>query len=412
MRPLKPLLVMGTRPEAIKMAPVVHACRARAEIAPLVCFTGQHDEMLRQVTEYFDIQPDVDLKLMSPGQSLAKLTARCILALEETIAATQPDCIVAQGDTTSVLAASLAAFYARIPFIHVEAGLRTGNLHAPWPEEFNRRVASITTAMHCAPTPRAADNLRREGVRDACIRITGNTVIDAVLSAVERERQRSAHWRSQYAWLDGQDLVLVTTHRRENHGQGLEQILTAVGALARRFSETAFVFPVHLNPLVQEAAHRRLTGIDNVRLLPPLAYPEFVWLMDRSKVIVSDSGGVQEEAPSLRRPVIALRETTERSEAVEVGAVELVGCSVERIEAAVTRLLADPVAYAAMQVDRSPFGDGRAGEKIVEWMLEERSSLQKHGPRALRPMSEQGRSSEHAPSKQTDSACSEALLSR
>ena len=370
------------------MAPVVAACRARGgDVDPLVCLTGQHDEMLRQVTDYFDIQPDFDLKLMSAGQSLSRLTARCLLALEETIEAARPDCVIAQGDTTSVRAASMAAFYAHLPFIHVEAGLRTGNLDAPWPEEFNRRVTSLTTTMHCAPTSRAAENLRREGVAPDCIRVTGNTVIDALLVAADRERGRDAHWRAKHAWLDGQDMVLITAHRRENHGQGLESIFEAVAALARRFANTSFVFPVHPNPHVQEAAGRLLAEIDNVRLMPPLAYPEFVWLMDRSKVIVSDSGGVQEEAPSLRRPVVALRDTTERSEAVDVGAVTLVGCSAQRIEEAVSRLLTDAKAYAAMQTDHSPFGDGHAAERIVQWMLEERSALGARAEASAAPVS-------------------------
>jgi UDP-N-acetylglucosamine 2-epimerase (non-hydrolysing) len=371
MNALRPLFVIGTRPEAIKMAPVIEACRARAgRVEPLVCFTGQHDEMLRQVTQYFDVQPDFDLKLMSPNQSLAQLTAKCLVALDEVLQAAAPDCVVAQGDTTSVLAASMVAFYRAVPFVHVEAGLRTGDLQAPWPEEYNRRVASVTAALHCAPTERAADNLRREGVSQQQIRVTGNTVIDALLTTLDRERQREHYWRGKHDWLDGQDMVLITAHRRENHGAGLEGIFTSIAALARRFEQTHFVFPVHLNPHVQEASQRLLGGIANVRLMPPLAYPEFVWMMDRSKLIISDSGGVQEEAPSLRRPVLALRDTTERSEAVDVGAVDLVGCLAERIEAKVARLLTNPEAYAAMQVDRSPFGDGRAAGRIVDWMLE------------------------------------------
>ncbi len=368
---LRPLLVIGTRPEAIKMAPVVHACRARTgQIEPVVCFTGQHQEMLRQVTDYFDIQPDFDLKLMSPGGSLAQLTARCLIGLEEAALAARPDCVVAQGDTTTAMAASMVAFYLHLPFVHIEAGLRTGDLRAPWPEEFNRRVASLTTTLHCAPTPRAADNLKREGVEAQFVRVTGNTVIDALLVAAGRERSRDQHWRTRHAWLDGQDMVLITAHRRENHGSGLESIFSAIATLAGRFNDVAFVFPVHLNPHVQDAASRLLAGIDNVRLLPPLAYPEFVWMMERSKLIVSDSGGVQEEAPTLRRPVVALRETTERREAVDIGAVELAGSSAERIESAVARLLTDPAAYAAMLVDKNPFGDGHAAERIVEWMLE------------------------------------------
>jgi UDP-N-acetylglucosamine 2-epimerase (non-hydrolysing) len=367
----RPLLVLGTRPEAIKMAPVVAACRARGEqITPLICFTGQHDEMLRQVTSYFGILPDFDLKLMSPGQSLAQLTSRLIVALDETIEQSQPDCVVAQGDTTSVLAASLVAYYRRLPLVHVEAGLRTGNLSAPFPEEFNRRVASLTTSLHCAPTPRAADNLRREGVPPHQIRVTGNTVIDSLLATVRRERQCDAQWRAKYDWLGSRDLVLITVHRRENQGTGLEEICAALADLAQRLPDVAFIYPVHLNPQVQMVVRTRLAGIDNVRLTPPLPYPEFVWLMDRAKLIVSDSGGIQEEAPSLRRPLVALRDSTERSEAVDAGAVVCVGCSQERIIETVCRLLGNPRAYATMQIERSPFGDGHASERIVEWMLE------------------------------------------
>jgi UDP-N-acetylglucosamine 2-epimerase (non-hydrolysing) len=371
MKRLRALLVMGTRPEAIKMAPVVAACNAAdSRIEPVVCFTGQHDEMLRQVTDYFGIRPDFDLKVMTPGQSLAQLTTRLITALDETIEAAKPDWVVVQGDTTSVLAASLAAFYHRVGMVHVEAGLRTGNLDAPWPEEFNRRVASISTALHCAPTARAAQNLQNEGIPRQQIRVTGNTVIDALTMTLARERQRDHHWNEKHAWLEGREVVLVTAHRRENHGTGLDGVCTALAELAARFADTAFVFPVHLNPSVQEIVRRRLAGIDNLRLLTPLAYPEFVWLMNRAKLIVSDSGGIQEEAPSLRRPVVALRETTEREEAVEAGGVVCVGCSPERIALAVSRLLTDRAAYAAMQVAHSPFGDGHAAERIVEWMLQ------------------------------------------
>ena len=369
---MRALLVIGTRPEAIKMAPIVHECRRRnGDVEPLVCFTGQHQEMLRQVTDYFGIEANFDLKTMSPGQSLAQLTARLLDGLDETIAACEPDYIVAQGDTTSVLVASLAAFYRRIPFVHVEAGLRTGNLAAPFPEEFNRRSASIATSMHCAPTEKAAEQLRREGVPEEAVRVTGNTVIDALLSTVERERNREDHWRKKHAWLGNRDAVLITAHRRENHGRGLEGVFKALTSLAAEFRSVAFVFPVHLNPCVQEAAHRLLGGIENVRLIEPLPYPEFVWLMDRAKLIISDSGGVQEEAPSLRRPVIALRESTERGEAVDVGAVQLVGCNPERLEAAVRRLLTDEEAYRGMQTDKSPFGDGHAAERIVDWLLEQ-----------------------------------------
>lgn len=372
MTKLRALLVLGTRPEAIKMAPIVDECRRpESQVEPIVCFTGQHDDMLRQVTDYFSITPDFDLKLLSPGQSLAQLSARCLTGLDETIAACRPDCVVAQGDTASVFTASVAAFYRQIPFVHVEAGLRTGDLYAPWPEEFNRRVAGITARLHCCPTERSAENLRREGVPENQIRVTGNTVIDALLSTLSRERARASHWQSRYESLQGRELVLITAHRRENHGSGLENIFAAIGELARRFSEVAFIFPVHRNPSVHSAAHRLLGELKNVQLVEPLAYPEFVWLMDRSKLILSDSGGVQEEAPSLRRPVLALRESTERQESVECGAVQLVGTDPAQIISAASRLLADSTAYVSMQTGQSPYGDGRAAERIVEWMLEQ-----------------------------------------
>jgi len=366
----RPFLVMGTRPEAIKMAPVVAECRARRDsIDALVCFTGQHDQMLWQVADYFEIRPDFDLKAMSPGQSLAQLTARLLTDLDRALIEAQPDCVVALGDTPTVLAAALAAFYQRIPFVHVEAGLRTADITSPWPEELNRRMATVATALHCAPTTRAAENLCRSGVAPDQICITGNTVIDALLATAQRERKRSAFWQSKHEWLGSRKLLLATVHRRENHGDALEEICSAIAMLAARFDDHAFMLPVHLNPNVQSVVHRRLAGIDNLRLTPPLAYPEFVWLMDRSQLIVSDSGGVQEEAPSLKRPVVALRETTERSEAVDAGAVVCVGCSAERIFSAVSRLLTDARAYSAMQIDHSPFGDGKAAERIVERML-------------------------------------------
>lgn len=370
MNPLRPMLILGTRPEAIKMAPVVLECARRGEqIKPIICFTGQHDEMLRQVTDYFGIQPDVDLKVMSAGQSLAQLTARCLTSLDELVAKEEPSCLIAQGDTTSVLAASMVAFYRHLPFIHVEAGLRTGNLQQPWPEEFNRRVASITTTLHAAPTERAKDNLLREGIPEEQIRVTGNTVIDALLWTSERERQ-SKIWPDRYGFLQDRQMVLITTHRRENHGGGLDQICQAIAELARKFPDTAFVLPVHLNPYVKNTVEGTLAGIANIHLLRPLPYPEFVWLMDRAKLILSDSGGVQEESPSLKRPVLVLRETTERQEAVECGAVALVGSDCESIVTGATRLLTVEKAYRNMQVETSPYGDGRAAIRIVDWLLE------------------------------------------
>jgi UDP-N-acetylglucosamine 2-epimerase (non-hydrolysing) len=368
----RPMLIFGTRPEAIKMAPIVHECRQRAgEIAATVCLTGQHREMLRQVTDYFQIEADVDLELMQPDQTLAGLTARCITGIDEQLAKIRPHCVVAQGDTTTVMAASLAAFYRRVPFVHVEAGLRTGNLQAPWPEEMNRRVAGITAALHCAPTSWAAANLRREGVSDLTIRVTGNTVIDALLYAARRERADADRWRTKYAMLGDQRMVLVTGHRRENFGGGFEEICRSIAKLARQHPEIAFLYPVHLNPHVQEPVRRLLGSLENVFLTAPAPYPEFVWLMDRSTVILTDSGGVQEEAPSLGKPVLVMRETTERPEAMEAGAVQLVGTSFEKITTAVTRLLTDEAEYRRHQIDVNPYGDGQAARRTVDFMLEQ-----------------------------------------
>ncbi|HUY33472.1 MAG TPA: UDP-N-acetylglucosamine 2-epimerase (non-hydrolyzing) [Pirellulales bacterium] len=364
-------MTFGTRPEAIKMAPVVHECRRRPEeIEPIVCLTGQHREMLAQVTDYFGIEADVDLALMRPNQSLAELTGRCLTGLDEVLARYRPDCVVAQGDTTTVMCAALAAFYRRIPFVHVEAGLRTGDMQAPWPEEMNRRVAGLVTALHCAPTRRAADNLLAERVAAETVHVTGNTVIDALLWAVDRERGRGAPWRRKYAALGERRMVLVTGHRRENFGGGMENICRAIATLAQRFGEVEFVYPVHLNPNVREPVQRLLAGLPNVHLLEPAPYPEFVWLMDRSTLILTDSGGVQEEAPSLKKPVLVMRDTTERPEALEAGAVELVGTDATKIVSRAGLLLTDPAAYRSRQLDINPYGDGRAAERIVSLVLE------------------------------------------
>ncbi len=371
---LRTMLVFGTRPEGIKLAPVVHECLRRPQaIETLVCLTGQHREMLRQVTDYFDIKADCDLDLMRPNQTLAELTARCVEGLDAVFARYAPDCIVAQGDTTTVMCASLAAFYRRMPFVHVEAGLRTGNLQSPWPEELNRRIAGLTSALHCAPTSRAADALTREGVDPATICVTGNTVIDALLWTLDRER-RDDVWREKYQMLGDRRLVLITGHRRENFGQGFENICRALASLAEQFADVEFLYPVHLNPSVQEPVNRILSGRANVHLVPPCPYPEFVWLMDRSTLIVSDSGGVQEEAPSLRKPVLLMRDTTERPEAVEAGAVEMVGTSQAAIVAGVSRLLTDPVEYRRRQIDQNPYGDGHAARRTVDFILQKLSN--------------------------------------
>jgi UDP-N-acetylglucosamine 2-epimerase (non-hydrolysing) len=367
---LRVLLTFGTRPEAIKMAPVVHECRRQADrIETIVCATGQHRQMLDQVTQYFGIAVDCDLDLMAPNQTLADMTARCLTGLDAVLAEHKPDCIVAQGDTTTVMAAALAAFYRRVPLVHVEAGLRTGDLQAPWPEELNRRIASLVTALHCAPTERAAENLLAEGTPPQSVHVTGNTVIDALLWTVAREREHGRPWREKYAALGDRRMVLVTGHRRENFGGGMEQICSAILLLARRFPDVEFLYPVHLNPNVREPVGRLLSGQSNIRLCEPAPYPEFVWLMDRATLILTDSGGVQEEAPSLRKPVLVMRETTERPEALEAGAVELVGTDVFRIIDRASLLLSDRAAYSLHQIDHSPYGDGRAAPRIVDLML-------------------------------------------
>ena len=352
------------------MAPVVRECRRRDDcIRTIVCSTGQHREMLRQVTGHFGIAVDCDLDVMTPDQTLADVTARCLTGLDGAIAQFRPDCVVAQGDTTTVMATALAAFYRRIPFVHVEAGLRTGNLMAPWPEELNRRIAGMATALHCAPTHGAADNLLREGVSHQSVHVTGNTVIDALMWTVAQQRERGCPWRAKYAELGDRRMVLITGHRRENFGDGMEQICSAIRILARRFPEVVFLYPVHLNPNVCEPVGRALSSEPNVRLCEPAPYPEFVWLMNRSTLILTDSGGVQEEAPSLRKPVLVMREVTERPEAVEAGGVELVGTDVFRIVDRTSRLLVDPAAYALHQISRNPYGDGQAAQRIIELML-------------------------------------------
>ena len=366
------LLTFGTRPEAIKMAPVVQECQRRSdEVELIVCLTGQHREMLDQVTKYFGIQADCDLELMQPDQTLSDLTARCLQGVHATIERFNPHCVVAQGDTTSVLATSLAAFYQGVPLVHIEAGLRTHNLQSPWPEEMNRRTASLLARLHCAPTQRSAQNLLQEGVATETVHVTGNTVIDALLWTVSKERQLDEHWRAKYSMLGSQRVVLITGHRRENFGSGLQQICQAIAGLADTFPEVIFLYPVHLNPRVQQPVHQLLGNLKNVHLIPPADYPEFVWLMDRSYIILTDSGGIQEEAPSLKKPVLVMRDTTERPEAVDAGAVELVGTSPTRIMERLSALLTDENTYSSFQITSNPYGDGQAAPRIVDLILQQ-----------------------------------------
>ena len=363
------LFVFGTRPEAIKMAPVVLEAQKRANaFETIVCVTGQHREMLDQVNRYFQIVPDIDLKLMQPDQTLASLTSRCLTELDRVITEKKPTFVLAQGDTTTVLAASLAAFYHRISFVHIEAGLRSGNLYSPYPEEMNRRVSSIIAARHCAPTHRAVDALKVEGVPQEMIRLTGNTVIDALIYSVEKERENSVRWEAKYPFLGNRPMVLITAHRRESFGRGFESLCSAFRRLALSFADHEFIYPVHLNPNVRGPVFRMLGELPNFHLIEPAAYPEFVWLMDRSKIILSDSGGVQEEAPSLGKPVLVLRDTTERPEAMEIGATKLVGTDEALIVETASKLLTDRSFYDSFRGKKNPYGDGMAAKRIIDWL--------------------------------------------
>lgn len=368
--PKRILVTFGTRPEAIKMAPVVNELRRSHFSADTrVCITAQHRQMLDQVLEIFSIKPDFDLDLMRAEQQLGELTARVLTGVDGVLSEYRPDMVLVQGDTTTAFATSLAAYYQRIPVAHVEAGLRTGNIYAPWPEEINRRLTGAIARVHFAPTVLARDNLLREGIDPAAIHVTGNTVVDAVLSVVERlrgSRQLGETFTRQFAFLDpGRKLVLVTGHRRESFGDGFENICEALRALAAR-ADVQIVYPVHLNPNVQTPVQRILGGTPNVHLLPPLDYLPFVYLMDRAYLIVTDSGGIQEEAPSLGKPVLVMRDTTERPEAVGAGTVRLVGTQRARIIAEAARLLDSRAEYQAMARAHNPYGDGHAAERITE----------------------------------------------
>lgn len=370
MPPLRPLIVFGTRPEAIKMAPVVQACQQSREVEAIVCVTGQHREMLDQVTEYFGIDADIDLDLMRPNQSLADLTARSLTALDDVLSRYRPDCVVAQGDTTTTATAALAAYYRRVPLVHVEAGLRTGDMHAPWPEEMNRRLATMVTALHCAPTEHARNNLLDENVPADAIVVTGNTVVDALLDTARRERGRHRFWQEKHEYLGDRRMVLITGHRRENQGEPLARVCRAILMLCAEYPDVEFVFPIHLNPQVHGPASGLLRrhADENLHLLDPVSYPEFVWLMDRSSLIITDSGGVQEEAPSLGKRVLVTRDATERPELLTAGIAELVGADVRRIVERAGVLLSDERALDGPIVP-NPYGDGRAADRIVDEML-------------------------------------------
>ncbi len=367
---LRVLSVLGTRPEAIKLAPVVKRLADAPGVVSQVCATAQHRQMLDQVLALFEIAPDYDLDLMRPGQDLYDLTARVLTAMKPVIAEAKPDILLVQGDTTTCLAASLAAFYAGVPIGHVEAGLRTGDMAAPFPEEANRVLVSRLARLHFAPTATSRDNLLAEGTPADRVFVTGNTVIDALLSVRDKAAGDAGAGTLDAAlrrdWLAGEHRVLVTGHRRESFGGGFESLCAAIRELAERHPSWRFVYPVHLNPNVREPVGRILGGLANVALIQPLEYLPFVWLMDSSDVILTDSGGIQEEGPSLGKPVLVMRTVTERPEAVEAGTVMLVGTERQKIIAGMESVLLDRRLYRRMARAQNPYGVGKAAERIVD----------------------------------------------
>ena len=366
---MKVLTVFGTRPEAIKMAPLALQLAGDERFDARVCVTAQHREMLDQVLSLFELTPDFDLNLMKPGQDLNDITCGILQGLKEVFADFRPDIVLVHGDTATTFAASLAAYYQQIPVGHVEAGLRTGNLYSPWPEEGNRKLTGALAARHFAPTENSKQNLLREGIDPSTVHVTGNTVVDALHEVVRKldDGPLAEKYARHFDFLDANKrLVLVTGHRRESFGGGFERICKALVDTAKAHPDVQVVYPVHLNPNVREPVNRLLSGIDNVLLIEPQEYLPFVYLMNRAHIILTDSGGIQEEAPSLGKPVLVMRNTTERPEAVEAGTVKLVGTSVDVITTELSRLLGDREAYNAMSRAHNPYGDGKACQRIMD----------------------------------------------
>ena len=365
---MKILTVFGTRPEAIKMAPLALQLAADDRFDARVCVTAQHREMLDQVLSLFGVEPDYDLNIMKSGQNLHDITTGILLGMQPVLEDFKPDIVLVHGDTTTTFAATVTAYYQQIPVGHVEAGLRTGNLYSPWPEEGNRKLTGALAAWHFAPTPTSRANLMAEGVSSASIHVTGNTVIDALLEVVHKlqsEPELAEAQRARFPMLSEEHrLILVTGHRRESFGSGFERICQALAETARAHPDTQIIYPVHLNPNVREPVNRLLCKVENIHLIEPQDYLPFVYLMDRAHIILTDSGGVQEEAPSLGKPVLVMRDTTERPEAVEAGTVKLVGTDVHAITSELNRLLLEPDAYNEMSYAHNPYGDGQACQRI------------------------------------------------
>ncbi|MEL0641501.1 UDP-N-acetylglucosamine 2-epimerase (non-hydrolyzing) [Pseudoalteromonas aliena] len=369
---MKVLTVFGTRPEAIKMAPLVLALTQEPAIESKVCVTAQHREMLDQVLELFEITPDYDLNIMKAGQDLYDITSKILLGLRDVLDDFKPDWVLVHGDTTTTFATSMAAFYKQINIGHVEAGLRTGNLYSPWPEEANRTLTGVLTKKHFAPTQASADNLLREHVADSAIVVTGNTVIDALLKVKQEVLSKESvqqQMNTKFTHILDKPYILVTGHRRESFGGGFERICESISQLATKYPQFNFVYPVHLNPNVQEPVNRLLADKDNVKLIDPQDYLPFVFLMDKSYLILTDSGGVQEEAPSLGKPVLVMRDTTERPEAVAAGTVKLVGTDINKIVDTVSELIENPSLYKEMSVAHNPYGDGLSSMRIINSLL-------------------------------------------
>lgn len=360
----KVMVLYGTRPEAIKVAPLIRALERSESLTPIVVSTGQHREMLDQVNRWFGIEPDTDLDVMRPGQSLTELSARIMEKLPWVLAEFKPDAVVVQGDTTTVAMGAITCFYSEIPVVHLEAGLRSGNIYSPYPEEANRLLAGQVSALHLAPTAMSRDNLIAEKIDPDIVAVVGNTVIDALNWTAEKSVEFTDA-RLAEAFAAGRDMVLLTAHRRENWGEPMADIAGAVAELARRYPDTVIVFPAHKNPTVREVIFPAIKDFPNVVIVEPLDYPEFVHAQKWAKLVLTDSGGVQEEAPSFGKPVLVLRENTERPEAVIAGTVKLIGTDKQRIIDEATRLLDDADAYAAMSNAVNPYGDGRAAERSV-----------------------------------------------
>ena len=371
---MKVLTVFGTRPEAIKMAPLALQLADDARFEAKVCVTAQHREMLDQVLQLFNLQPDYDLNIMKPGQDLSDITTGILQGLKTVLAEFKPDMVLVHGDTATTFATALAAYYQQIPVGHIEAGLRTGNLYSPWPEEGNRCLTGAITTLHFAPTSASRQNLLAEGVKDNTIVVTGNTVIDALLQVkekIENDTDLVAELAQRFDFLDStKKLILVTGHRRESFGGGFERICQALVQTAEQHPEVQIVYPVHLNPNVQEPVNRLLRQSPSIHLIEPQDYLPFVYLMNKAHIILTDSGGIQEEAPSLGKPVLVMRDTTERPEAVEAGTVKLVGTHIDQITQELTRLLTDSTAYERMSQAHNPYGDGLACQRIRDFLID------------------------------------------